>query len=76
MEDEFWTPRLKFGNVVIHEFGAAIGHNPSVSQGVPIALSDTELSSQSMPLETYERNRAPRRTTRQLIISKGLRAQM
>jgi hypothetical protein len=70
------TSRLTFGHVEIHEFGAAIGHNPSVSSGVPITLAADALSSICMPLEAYERTRSPRRTTRQLVISKNSRAEM
>ncbi|GKY92102.1 hypothetical protein MPSEU_000181600 [Mayamaea pseudoterrestris] len=68
--------RLTFGDVEIHEFGAAIGHNPSVSQGVPITLSNEALHFERVPLESYEQARGPRRTTRQLVISKNLRMEI
>lgn len=68
---------VQFGHVEIHEFGPAIGHNPSVTAGVPITLSDRPIKSSSIDLGDFEQRRmGQRRSTRQLHIPKEIREQM
>ena len=72
--------RVTFGDVVLHEFGPTIGHNPSVSSGVPIALGYGDRGAPERMtrtrIETYESRRKPRRLGRQLLISKRDRERM
>jgi hypothetical protein len=68
---------VQFGHVEIYEFAPAIGHNPSVTAGVPITLSDRPIKSLNFDLVDYEHHRrGHRRPTRQLFLPKEIREQM
>jgi len=60
---------VSFDHIQFHEFAPAIGDNPFVSGGVPIALG-TKLNESVLPLDQYEESRGPRRFGRQLSLTR------
>lgn len=65
---------VRFQNVDIRNFKMTLGNHPSATTGPPVML-DSELAEphhlarKIIPLETYERNRPPRRKRRQLKLT-------
>lgn len=65
-----------FDKVEIVELLPAIGDNPSVSAGVPIALSDEAVRTRKFRVDKYERHRKPRRALDDLLLCRDVREEM
>ena len=66
---------LMWGVIVIYEFTSILGDNPATSEGSPLTLSWRHQGQDTLGIEYYEsfREKRPRRTRRQLIMSGGYR---
>jgi hypothetical protein len=58
-----------FHEVLIRNYSQTIGDNPSVSYGPPISLDWGYEEVEPISLEEYEKNRGPRRNTRQMMLN-------
>jgi hypothetical protein len=58
-----------FHEVLIRNYEQTIGDNPSVSYGPPISLDWEYEEAVPITLDEYERNRGPRRNTRQMMLN-------
>jgi len=67
---------VTFGDVEVCEFLPTIGDNPSVSSGVPVALSFDLERRTILRLDSYEENRSPRRKGKSLMIPREVREDM
>jgi hypothetical protein len=65
-----------FDKVKVVEFLPALGDNPSVSAGVPVALSKEHVQIREVDLDQYERQRKPRRDLFDLLLERGVREKM
>ena len=70
------TKSVGFDKIVIMEFLPALGDNPSVSQGVPVALSDEAVRTKKYRLDLYEMERRPRRDPGALLLQRDEREEM
>jgi hypothetical protein len=52
---------VSFGKIQVVEFAPALGDNPSVSKGAPIALGTKKIHEMQTPVDLYEFVRAPLR---------------
>ena len=48
---------VSFGSLAVDEFALGVGDNPSVSGGVPVALSHHRTNSYNMDIDQFERLR-------------------
>jgi len=67
---------VKFDRVHLFEFPPALGDNPSVSSGVPVALSPNHDMTVVINIDKYERGRKPRRYFDDLLLDQDLREEM
>jgi hypothetical protein len=68
---------VSFGRIQVVEFAPALGDNPSVSKGAPIALGTKKIHEMNTPVDVYECARAPlRRHGSDLAMKPKLRARM
>jgi hypothetical protein len=58
-----------FHEVLIRNYEQTIGDNPSVSYGPPISLDWDYEEAEPITLDEYEKNRGPRRNTRQMMLN-------
>lgn len=58
-----------FHEVLIRNYEQTIGDNPSVSYGPPISLDWEYEEAEPITLDEYEKNRGPRRNTRQMMLN-------
>jgi hypothetical protein len=58
-----------FHEVLIRNYEQTIGDNPSVSYGPPISLDWDYEEAVPISLDEYEKNRGPRRNTRQMMLN-------
>jgi hypothetical protein len=58
-----------FHEVLIRNYEQTIGDNPSVSYGPPISLDWEYEEAVPITLDEYEKNRGPRRNTRQMMLN-------
>jgi hypothetical protein len=58
-----------FHEVQIRNYSQTIGDNPSVSYGPPISLDWGYEEVEPITLDEYEKNRGPRRSTRQMMLN-------
>lgn len=58
-----------FGSVQIRNYSQTLGDNPSVSYGPPISLDWDYDEDGEIALDSYEDNRKPRRSLRQMVLS-------
>jgi hypothetical protein len=64
---------VAFSTVAVHVHSRALGDNPSVSSGPPIALGRTVLGTETRTVDEYESfrlNEAPRRSKRDLLLGR------
>ena len=54
-------PTVRFGEIEIHSFLPTLGDHPCCRSGAPIALSDTRVGFQTMPIDEYEPQREAQR---------------
>jgi hypothetical protein len=76
MNAQFYR-EVSFGQIQVVEFAPAIGDNPFVSKGAPIALGTKKVHEMHTPVDIYEFERAPlRRHGSDLVMKPKMRAKM
>jgi len=60
---------VSFSQVEIRKYGLTLGDNPCCSYGPPVSLSWVCYSEDKIDLDSYELNRGPRRTLRELFMN-------
>ena len=68
--------QVDFDEIEILEFHYALGDNPSVGSGAPIALGHELVDRCSIDVDIYERTRGPRKNRKKMVLSVSSRAQL
>ena len=63
------TKKVAWSQVEIRVFQVILGDSPSVSSGPPIMLGWDVLDTYCLNLETFEKEHAPRRNSKELTVS-------
>jgi hypothetical protein len=66
--------QVRFGRLVITEFGIILGDNPAVTSGAPVTIDWAPQDERSYTLNAYEQSKPKRRRRRKLLISVSNRA--
>jgi len=67
------TNTIRFSTIEVREFNCTLGDNPTCSRDPPISLEWDYAVSELISLDEYEAKRIPRRSRRELCISKRTR---
>jgi hypothetical protein len=66
---------VRFDNITLFEFQPVLGDSPSVSSGVPVALSPTHMRQTEVSIDLFEAERRnERRTLIELLIEESTRS--